>query len=90
MATFDDKAIIDRLITNNGHYEENWRTDPGADPPVLRITEYTNAWGNTAWGVCYPTDTIDRYAPSEYVRNPKILFEHAAHSDCNDPAGRGR
>ena len=88
MATFNDRATIDRLISNNGHYELNWRDDPFADPPIMRITEYTNQWGNVAWGVVWPHDDIEKYATSSFVQQPRIIFEHEAHADCNDPEGR--
>jgi len=88
MATVNDRELVDRLIANNGHYEANWRDDPTADPPVLSITEYTNDWGGTSYGLCYPADPPDKYAASLFVHQPKILFQHLAHSDCNSPAGR--
>lgn len=71
MATIDDKAIIDTMIRNEGYY-------PG-DPRVERIVEYTNAYGNRTWGVVWenePEHARYRYLEeTEYVRNPKILWE---------------
>ena len=87
MATVNSRALVDQLIANNGHYEKDWE-DPMADPPVLRITEYQNAYGGTAYGLCYPQDPIDKYAASAFVIEPQLIFEHVAHPDCNDPKGR--
>lgn len=64
MATIDDKQIIDDIIA--GKYEED-----GA----FRIVQYTNAWGNTTWGVCFEGDDPDKYAESKYVRNPTLYWE---------------
>lgn len=87
MATFDDRATVERLVRNNGHYDQPG-TPTDYDPPVLRITEYTNAWGKRAWGVVYPGDELDRYRESDFVREPTIIFEHAPHQNCNWEGGR--
>ena len=67
MGTFTSKAIIDQLIENNGHY-------PG-DPQISKIVEYTDNWGNTAWGVVYPWEDQERYRESDYVHNPKTIWQ---------------
>ena len=69
MATIDDKNLIDKLIANNGFFED--------DPQVALIVEYTNAWGNIAWGVTWSNQPAqDRYLQeSEFVRNPRIIWQ---------------
>lgn len=70
MATIDDKKLIDTIISNNGHYED--------DPRVARIVEYTNAYGNTTWGVTWSNEAPIRQLryteETHYVRNPKVIW----------------
>lgn len=66
MASINDRATVDQLIANNGQYED--------DSPVDMIVEYTNAWGGTTYGLVYPQDNPNRYAETEFVRNPKVIF----------------
>jgi len=70
MATIDSKEIIDRLIKNNGFYEDDAR--------VYMIVEYTNAYGGITWGVTWVSDDKNRrfkyLVETEYVRNPKIIW----------------
>lgn len=77
MATFDDKATIDRLIANDGWLPENGSRDAPDNPPAVRITEYINAFGNKAWGVAMRGErNIDRYqTTSEFVNDPRIIWE---------------
>jgi len=67
MATVD-KVIADKIIAQNGYYAD--------DPRVQQVVEYDNAFGGKSWAILYAQDVaIDRYAPSEYVRNPKIIWQ---------------
>lgn len=66
MATVD-KPFADKLVAMNGKYAD--------DPQIARIVEYTNAWGKLAYGLEYKHE-IGRYAPSQYVNNPKTYWEH--------------
>ncbi len=64
------KTMADKLVACNGCYKD--------DMPVVRIVEYTNAWGGTAYGLeC--EHQMGRYAPSEYVIDPRVYWE-AKHS----------
>jgi hypothetical protein len=65
MATINDKEMIDLLVAKNGYYED--------DPRVMRIIEYTNAWGKTAYGIEYEGQ-IGKYSVSEWVINPKVYW----------------
>ena len=70
MATIDNKKMIDDLIANNGHFED--------DPRVAQIVEYTNAYGNITWGVTWinePPASQRRYEiATEWVRNPRVIW----------------
>ena len=74
MGTIDRKDIIDRI---NG-IEPN--PEAGiAEPPVIRIIEYTNAWGKRVWGVVLKSDRDPyRYErETEHVQNPKLIWTPA-------------
>jgi len=65
MATVS-KDLADTIARNDGRYSD--------DPRVLRIIEYTNAWGKLAYGLEYPGQEV-KYYPSEYVINPRVYWE---------------
>lgn len=71
MATIDDPRIIAEIIAKNGKVYDD-------EPPVIKIVEYINAWGNKTWGVVWasePPSMHNRYEiETEYVQNPKIIF----------------
>ena len=77
MATFNDKRVIDTLITNGGYYE--------GDPRVVRIVEYENAFGQMCWGVVYITEPVSTWLrydwPTNYIRNPQVIW--TAHKEGN-------
>jgi hypothetical protein len=91
MATFDDKATIDKIIAGNGWSDPSYAVDGEdgpADPPVIKIVEYTNAEGRQTWGVVFENElrlrnrdgsrVADRYeVPTQYVRNPKVIWRRA-------------
>lgn len=59
------KAIADDVVA--GMYEDDY--------PVKTI-KYTNAWGDEAYGLVCQHDHPDRYAESDYVRNPTVYWVH--------------
>lgn len=65
--TISDKKEIDHIIANNGVANPT-------DTPFSRITQYDNAWGGIGYG-CDFVGEGHRYTPSEFVRNPRIIFE---------------
>lgn len=65
MATVD-KITADKLKDSNGYYSD--------DPRVMRIVEYTDMGGKTAYGIEYPHQ-LGRYAESEFVRNPRTYWQ---------------
>lgn len=75
MATFNDKAVVDRIIKNDGWYYQGDRRSPD-NPRAVRVVEYTNAWGGQCYGVVFEGEgDIYRYEQAtEYVRSPKLLW----------------
>ena len=66
MATVS-KAIADQIIASNGYYSD--------DPRVQQVVRYTNFEGVYAYAILYSQDVRhDRYAPSEFVRNPIVIW----------------
>ena len=64
MATINSKEIIEDIMA--GKYPE--------DKPT-RIVRYTNAWGQTAYGVTFGDEDIERYTtPTEFIINPVIIW----------------
>ncbi len=70
MATIDNKKMIDDIIKNNGHFED--------DPQVYMIVEYTNAYGDITWGVTWSNENVKsrtRYLDeSKFVQKPKVIW----------------
>jgi hypothetical protein len=70
MSTITSKPLVDRLIENNGLFED--------DPPVDAIIEYTGIGGETCWKLIYHyLDAGRRIAEtllSPAVRNPKLIW----------------
>ena len=64
MATID-KEMADKIAAANGYYAD--------DPRVMRIVEYTNAWGKQAYGIEYAHE-VGKYSPSGYVNDPKVYW----------------
>lgn len=60
------KTLADELVARNGYYSDDRR--------VVRIVEYTNAWGEQAFGIEYDGE-IGKYSPSEYVNNPRVYWQ---------------
>lgn len=89
MATIDSRESIDRMIADNG--ETYCKSD--GEPPVMRIVEYQNAHGGVCWGVVWhnePGTSKDKYLQaSEYVRNPRVIWERpdllATHNEPGEP-----
>lgn len=60
------KDIADNIIQGKYVSEDGW---------PIRIVEYTNAWGELAYGVEHAEHERGKYSPSEYVRNPRVYWE---------------
>lgn len=71
MATIDNKEMIDKIIRQDGFFED--------DPQVYMIVEYINAYGNITWGVTWTNERVGaltRYlVETEFVREPKIIWK---------------
>jgi len=76
------REIVDRLIAGNGWLPEEPDHDAPDNPRAVRIVEYENAWGAKAYGVTFTHDRDPyRYErESEYVRNPKLIWEPPPHA----------
>ena len=59
-----DKKIADDVIA--GKY--------ASDRPV-KIVKYTNAWGGESYGLICKGQSLDRYAASDFVKNPVTYWE---------------
>lgn len=80
MSSIDDKAMVDKIIANNGEFDED------KDPNVTHIIEYQNQFdGRTAWKLCY-TEKMYKYAmeKGEFVL-PKLIWTQEDR-DFLDPA----
>jgi hypothetical protein len=80
VATIDSKPFIDNIIQNNGYYNGDDNNDMGDNPRCIKIVEYTNAWGNLAWGTIFEGErNPNRYdVASEYIQSPKTIWEYKA------------
>lgn len=66
MATVS-KELAMRIIANKGKYSD--------DPLVHQVVRYTNYSGGESWAILYEQDVAwDRYAPTDYVRNPVVVW----------------
>lgn len=67
MATVS-KELAEQIIAQDGYYED--------DPRVQQVVKYLNAFGGESWAILYARDVAgNRYAPSEYVRSPQIVWK---------------
>ena len=67
MATITNRSLVEEIIRNDGHYED--------DPRVVKIVEYRNAFdGREAFGLIYEDESLDRYDSSPFIREPKTIF----------------
>jgi hypothetical protein len=67
-----NKLFADRVVAANGRL---YPDDP-FEPPITRIVEYTNAWGNLAYGMTFEGEDADKYMlESQYISNPRVYWE---------------
>jgi hypothetical protein len=82
MATIDSKEFIDNIIRNNGFHVRNSEFPDGDNeeapdnPRCVKIVEYTNFEGITTWGVMFQGDNLNKYKASNYVTNPRTIWEY--------------
>lgn len=58
------KEIADQVVA--GKYK--------SDNPT-RIVEYDNAWGGISYGLTCGQQSLNTYAPSDFVRSPRIYWD---------------
>lgn len=69
MATITQKHIVDEIIANDGQYMD--------DPLVVKVVEYSNMFnGETAWGIIYHGEDLNRYHESAACVKPRTIWEH--------------
>jgi hypothetical protein len=71
MSTINDKSLIEKIIQNNGHFED--------DPRVWCIVEFINGWGSIAYGVTWENESPNRRGRymihnPPYINNPKVIW----------------
>lgn len=70
MSTINNKAVIDKLIADDGYC--------GEDPRVAQIVEYTNAWGGLCYGVTWSNQPEDQQRvyeeATEYIIRPRVIW----------------
>ena len=73
MPTINDKKFIDEIIAKDGIL---YPDDP-FEPPIIRIVEYTNAWGKVVWGVIFKGESqLYHYdQKTKYIRNPRVIWQ---------------
>jgi hypothetical protein len=68
MATVNSRDIVDAIIENDGHYED--------DPVVVRIVQYNNMFnGDLAYGLIYEHEDPERYHKSPACHNPTTIWQ---------------
>lgn len=77
--TIDYPDMIDAIIAGNGVYPGDENLPAG---PVVRIVQYTNAWGNRTHGVVYAVEAqagqLHRYEQeSERISDPVVIWTRA-------------
>lgn len=66
MATIDSREMIDKLIANDGYYED--------DPRVLAIHSYMNNWGARTYHVAWQQAEIDSLYSSPFCTDIKLIW----------------
>lgn len=81
MATCNSRDHVDAIIRHNGWADPSYATnseDGPADPPAIKIVEYTNMAGRTCWGVVFanehPTAQSRYEVSTQFVRNPRVIW----------------
>ena len=74
--TINDQEHIDAIIAGNGIYPGD---EELAARPIVRIVQYTNAWGKRTHGVVYEAEAragqLRRYEQeTDYVRDPVVVW----------------
>lgn len=66
MATVS-KEIAEKIIDADGHFAD--------DPQVQAVVNYRSKLsGKYEFALIYPNESIQRYGPSEYIREPKFIW----------------
>lgn len=73
MASIEDRETVDTIIKGNGIY-------PGDEAyPVVKIVQYRSPYHDRpVYGLIYDGESLNKYAESPYVLEPKIIFERTS------------
>jgi len=74
--TIDYPEMIEEIIAGNGFYPGDEKLPAG---PVVRIVQYTNAWGKRTHGVVYEAEAragkLHRYEQvSDHIKDPVVVW----------------
>ena len=80
--TIDYPEMIDAIIAGNGVYPGD---ESNAAGPVVRIVQYTNAWGKRTHGVVYEAEAragrLHKYEQvSEHISDPVVVWTRTSES----------
>ena len=75
MATIDSKTFVDNIIAHNGFYNGD-DEDTLDNPRCVKVVEFINMGNRIAWGLIFKGDNLDKYRASEFVKNPKTIWEY--------------
>jgi len=73
MSTVDERTA-NKVMSNDGYYDLSDINE--YEPRCVKIVKYTNAWGGIAYGLIHNGENKDRYHESDYVINPKTIWEY--------------
>ena len=64
------KEIAEIIIRQKGYYSDDER--------VLKVIKYENKWRGESYALLYARDVAaNRYAASEYIINPQVIWDCA-------------
>jgi hypothetical protein len=66
MSTMDSKKIVDQMIANHGHYED--------DPQAIEIASFHNDWGKLSYHVSYSVRELEAFHSSPCVHDIVVLW----------------
>jgi hypothetical protein len=67
-----NREFADQIARTHGDGD----LDAPFKPPITRVIEYANAWGNLAYGVTHEGQDQDVYLrATDFIINPRIFWE---------------
>lgn len=75
MATVD-KTTADIIAAGNGYINDYDDSLLGANPRVIIITKYTNAWGGFGYGLTFEGERNVYASPTAFIINPTPYWSY--------------